>query len=73
MSVEVSDETKQVLEWVRTEVNAGKCLVAVTPVERQHNGATERAISIIEKYARGEGLFQVADAVDKRKAAEASA
>ncbi len=59
----VSPEVKEVLEWICTEIGAGKCFAGTTEasmeVENTHNNACERAISIVRNYQEGCGLFQM--------------
>lgn len=55
---EISEETKQALTGVRKEIIAGKVMFVNTDAERTWNGASDRAIKIIDLYLKGEGLFQ---------------
>ena len=55
---EISEETKQALEGVRKEIIAGKVLIVKNSEDQQWNGASDRAIRIIDMYKKGEGLFQ---------------
>jgi len=41
-----------------TEIKAGMSLTNKSPQDRVYNQACLRAISIIEKYKKGKGLFQ---------------
>lgn len=56
---EVSKEVKDVLGWIRTEIIAGGVLIPTSEAEKAWNSANERAVSILEKYKEGEGLFQL--------------
>lgn len=50
---------RETLEWIITEIGAGKCLIARGQLEQVHNNACDRAIAIIRNYQRDEGLFQM--------------
>jgi len=54
----VSEETKKALQGLRTEIVAGKILFPQTEVDRAWNSCADRALRILDKYAKGEGLLQ---------------
>lgn len=56
--MEVSKEVKETLEGIKKEIIAGKILIAETVDECAWNRANDRTITIIDKYIRGDGLFQ---------------
>lgn len=45
-------------EGIATEIRAGKVLSPKNDADTAWNNASDRAIRIIKKYGRGEGLFQ---------------
>lgn len=51
-------EIAQVCEWIKSEIVAGKCLVARSEGEKAWNNACDRACRIIGQYEKGKGLFQ---------------
>jgi hypothetical protein len=54
----VSQETLEVLEGIRKEIVAGKVMVPVDGEGRGWNGASDRAVRILDMYREGRGLFQ---------------
>ena len=46
------------LDGLRTEIIAGKVLVPKNSEDFAWNGASERAVRILDMYKKGEGLFQ---------------
>jgi len=52
-------ETMEILDWIATEISAGKALRAITPLEQTWNGAHDRSLAIIANYRQGQGLFQI--------------
>ncbi len=60
---------EQVCRWVETEIVAGMILNPLTDADRSSNNANQRAVSILRKYAKGEGLFQPQKATDLRASA----
>jgi len=54
-----SKETIAALEGARKEILAGCVLIPIHPEEKSWNDSRVAVISIIEKYKRGEGLFQL--------------
>ena len=57
MSV-ISEETKNALEGVRTEVGANRTLQPKDDYNRGFNAGLEEAIKFLNIYLRGDGLFQ---------------
>ena len=57
--VKVSEETKQVLEYLKTEILSGKCLALRNSSDRAWNDSIDRAYRIIVQYSKGGGLFQI--------------
>ena len=53
------DEALQILRDIKTEINCGQVLFPITVAKHAHNNACERAISIINNYMEGFGLFQM--------------
>jgi len=53
-----TEETKQILEWISTEIRAGKTL-SVEGGGHLWNSSADRCLAIIEYYRRGEGLSQM--------------
>ena len=47
------------LEGLRKEIIAGRVLNSISPEERAWNDCIQRTMDIIDKYKRGEGLFQI--------------
>jgi hypothetical protein len=60
-------ETRQVLDWILTEIGAGMCLLPQTPEEQTWNDAHERAEQIIQGYRDGNGLFQMTAHLGKQR------
>ena len=54
-----SKETIAALEGVRKETIAGCVLIPILPEDRAWNDSRVAVMSIIEKYKRGDGLFQL--------------
>ncbi len=50
---------QDVCKWVETELCAGMVLMPNNEADRVWNQAHQRAIGILRKYKRGEGLFQM--------------
>jgi hypothetical protein len=72
----VSEETKQTLRDVSTEIGAGKVLFPMSDLERTWNDAHERTLQIIQNYSDGFGLFQMTrqpTATDEAQRSPASA
>lgn len=55
----VSKETKEALKGARSEIVAGSVLFPRSEEDRAWNNANQRAGRILEKYMKGEGLFQL--------------
>lgn len=49
----------ETLRNIKTEIGAGKVLFPTTDTEHAYNNACDRAISIIQLYVEGCGLFQL--------------
>jgi hypothetical protein len=47
------------LEGLRKEVLAGGVLLPYLPEERAWNDCIQRTLDLIDKYKKGEGLFQI--------------
>lgn len=58
MGKQVSEETVTTLEGLRTEVVALKVMGVRDEADKAHNQAMDTALRLIDKYKRGEGLFQ---------------
>jgi hypothetical protein len=52
-------ETLKVLEWISTEIVAGKSLMMHDEKAAIWNNACDRALRIISHYKKGKGLFQL--------------
>lgn len=57
--VEVSKDTANALEGIRTEIGANRTLVPKDDYNKGWNDAMNEAIRFIRKYEKGEGLWQV--------------
>lgn len=56
--MQVSDETKKALEGLRTELGANRTLSPKDDFNRGFNEGVAEALRFIDRYKRGEGLFQ---------------
>lgn len=56
---EISQETKDVLEGLKTEIGANRTLAPSNDYNDGWNSGADMAIKFICNYERGEGLFQV--------------
>lgn len=56
--LEVSDDTKRVLDGLRKEIIAGKVLAPKTDANKSWNNCADRAVRILDMYKKGKGLFQ---------------
>jgi len=56
MGKAVSQETLEVLEGIRKKIVEGKVMVPVDEESRGWNGASDRAVRILDMYR--EGIFQ---------------
>jgi hypothetical protein len=54
-----SEETRQLLDNIKTEIGAGMVLFPKSEADHAHNNACQRANAIIANYAEGNGLFQM--------------
>ncbi len=64
-----SEETREILRNIKTEIGAGMVLIPRTEAEHAHNNACERAKAIISNYYDGCGLFQMTRDIQKRRTA----
>lgn len=55
----VTEETKQTLRDISTEIGVGRVLLLRTEREQIWNDAHDRTLQIIQNYAHGVGLFQL--------------
>jgi hypothetical protein len=65
MPAKPTDEVRELLRDIQTEIGAGMVLFPGSNAERAHNNACDRAISIIANYREGIGLFQMTQAAKK--------
>jgi hypothetical protein len=59
--VGVSQELMDNLKWLKSEMSSGKRIPATccpSEKDRTWNDATDRCLRLVDKYSRGEGLFQ---------------
>lgn len=54
-----TQSTIAALEGLRNEVVAGGVLLPISPEARAWNDCIQRTLNIIDKYKKGEGLFQI--------------
>lgn len=59
ISSQVQTLVSKALDGLRTEIIAGKVLIPKNAEDIAWNGANDRAIRILDKYRKGEGLFQL--------------
>lgn len=68
---EPTEDVRELLRAIQTEIGAGKCLPRVCATEQDRaqevawNSACDRAISILRDYRNGTGLFQMTGKVMK--------
>lgn len=53
------------LDYIKKEITAGMVLFPATAEDTAWNNASKRAISIIEGYKEGRGLFQLGEENDR--------
>ena len=64
---EISQESKDVLDCVETEITANKVLFPKSEADKAWNDAIDKCKRFIRAYKNGDGLFQWRDAVDGKE------
>lgn len=64
--------TIAMLRAIQIEISAGMVLFPMSPEEKAHNNACERAQKIVQNYREGFGLFQMTAGLKKKPSAPSS-